>query len=102
MHETWKHFYDTGFWQRRRRLQLIAHPLCRYCAEGGVVTPATHVDHVKPHKGDWTLFCLGELQSLCAPCHNSRKQLVEARGHDIMVDDDGWPTDPKHPANRHR
>ena len=42
-----------------------------------LVTRATHVDHVKPHKGDWNLFCLGELQSLCASCHNSRKRYIE-------------------------
>ncbi|RXG91577.1 HNH endonuclease [Bradyrhizobium zhanjiangense] len=102
MREDWAHFYGTAFWQRRRRQQLLAHPLCRFCADDGLVTPATHVDHVEPHRGDWDLFCLGELQSLCSHCHNSRKQQMEARGFDVMVDDDGWPTDPKHPANRHR
>ncbi|QIG97770.1 MULTISPECIES: HNH endonuclease [Bradyrhizobium] len=100
--EDWKHFYDTAFWQRRRRQQLLAHPLCKFCAADGIVTPATHVDHVEPHRGDWTLFCLGALQSLCSPCHSSTKQRIEARGFDVAVDADGWPTDPNHPANRHR
>jgi 5-methylcytosine-specific restriction enzyme A len=102
MREAWQHFYGTAFWQRRRRQQLLAHPLCRYCSDSGLVTPANHVDHVKPHKGNWNLFALGELQSLCGPCHSSRKQIIEQRGHDILVDEDGWPTDPNHPANRHR
>jgi 5-methylcytosine-specific restriction endonuclease McrA len=35
------------------------------------VTAANVVDHVTPHKGDWTDFITGELQSLCEPCHNS-------------------------------
>ncbi|SIO49776.1 HNH endonuclease [Bradyrhizobium erythrophlei] len=102
MREAWQHFYGTAFWQRRRMLQLRMHPLCKFCAADGIVTPATHVDHVKPHKGNWNLFVLGELQSLCASCHNSRKQHEERIGFDIAVDADGWPTDPHHPANRHR
>lgn len=102
MYEAWKHFYGTPYWQRRRKMQLMAHPLCRYCADGGAVTRATVVDHIEPHRGNWNLFVLGDLQSLCADCHNSRKRVIEGRGHDILVDDDGWPTDPRHPANRGR
>lgn len=100
MREAWKHFYDTAFWLRRRKLQLKAHPLCKMCAARGVVAIATVVDHVKPHKGDWNLLALGELQSLCASCHNSSKRFIEVRGHSNEVGDDGWPLDPNHPANR--
>lgn len=100
MHEEWQHFYGTAFWQRRRKQQLKAHPLCKCCAERGIVTAARVADHVEPHKGDWNLFALGELQSLCGSCHNSRKRFIETRGHSVDVGDDGWPTDPKHPANR--
>jgi 5-methylcytosine-specific restriction endonuclease McrA len=57
----------------------------------GTVEPATVVDHVKPHKGDWTDFITGELQSLCEPCHNSAKRRI-----------DGYPTDPNHRFNRAR
>ena len=62
--ETWHHFYG-GYWQRRRRLHLLEHPLCKFCADGGVVTRASVVDHVEPHRGDWNKFVLGDLQSLC-------------------------------------
>jgi 5-methylcytosine-specific restriction enzyme A len=102
MREAWKHFYDTAFWQRRRKLQLTAHPLCAMCAARGVVTPATVADHLVPHKGNWNLFATGELQSLCDSCHNSRKRYVEVRGYSVDVGYDGWPIDPKHPANRTR
>lgn len=102
MHEAWKHFYGKSFWQRRRRLQLRMHPLCAFCEARGVVTVACIVDHVEPHKGDWNKFALGELQSLCESCHNSTKQIIEIRGHGIDIDDDGWPTDPRHPANKPR
>jgi len=36
---------------------------------------------------DWNLFCLGPLQSLCASCHNSKKQSDEARGYTTLVDE---------------
>ncbi|MFH0298368.1 HNH endonuclease [Bradyrhizobium sp. 31Argb] len=98
----WQHFYTTAFWLRRRKLQLKHHPLCKLCLGRGVVTRATVADHVVPHRGDWNKFCLGELQSLCADCHNSEKKHIESRGYGGAVDDDGWPTDPKHPANRIR
>ena len=102
MRDDWDRFYGTTYWQRRRRLQLRTFPLCRFCLAGGVTTAATVVDHVAPHKGNWNLFVLGELQSLCAPCHDSRKAIIELRGYDITVDQDGWPLDPRHPANRPR
>jgi 5-methylcytosine-specific restriction endonuclease McrA len=97
---SWKHFYDTAFWQRRRKLQLKQHPLCKFCLERGVVTPATVADHIERHNGDWNKFVLNELQSLCADCHNSSKRYVELRGYRTDVGDDGWPIDPRHPANR--
>src|SRR3954470_12727875 len=42
----------------------------------------------------------GELQSLCATCHNSSKRLLDHRGYLPDVAEDGWPTDPRHPANK--
>jgi hypothetical protein len=37
---------------------------------------------------------LGELQSLCEPCHNSAKQEIALRGYRSDVGLDGLPTDP--------
>jgi 5-methylcytosine-specific restriction protein A len=100
--QPWHHFYGTAFWQRRRKLQLQEHPLCKLCEARGVVTVATVADHVEPHRGDWNKFMLGDLQSLCADCHNSSKRLIEGRGYGKDVGDDGWPLDMNHPANRER
>ena len=62
--------------------------------------PACEVDHVVPHRGDRQLFWdANNLQSLCKPCHAGTKQAIEARGYDHQVGNDGWPVDPKHPAN---
>ncbi|RZA18825.1 MAG: HNH endonuclease [Proteobacteria bacterium] len=84
--------------------QLRAEPLCRFCAQAGRVTPATHADHIIPHRGNETLFFEGELQSLCDAnpwrCHSSRKQKIEALGYEPGCDVMGRPVDPAHPWNR--
>lgn len=95
-------WYKTPFWRRKRKLQLLHHPLCKACLQRGIPTIATVADHVQPHRGDFNKFLLGELQSLCASCHSSRKAMIEARGYSFDVGDDGWPTDDNHPANKHR
>ena len=67
-----------GKWQRARLAYLFKHPLCRACEAEGRVTEATVVDHIKPHRGDMTLFWAADTnwQSLCAPCHG-RKAVEE-------------------------
>jgi hypothetical protein len=37
----WDHWHSTARWARIRKHQLLEHPLCRYCLERGIVTPAT-------------------------------------------------------------
>ncbi len=67
----WAELYSTARWQRIRRHQLQEHPLCKYCAETGIVKPATICDHVEPHHGDVYKFWSGPFQSLCKRCHDS-------------------------------
>ncbi|MCA1452145.1 HNH endonuclease [Bradyrhizobium sp. BRP22] len=98
----WQHFYDTAVWQRLRRLQLTHEPLCKMCLARGVVTPARVADHVEPHNGDWNKFRLGPLQSLCFDCHDIHKRRIDLHGYSSDIDDDGWPIDPRHPANKVR
>ena len=95
------HFYDSQRWRNLRRHQLQAHPLCKHCAERALVTVATVVDHVVPHKGDINKFWLGELQSLCDGCHKSTKHFQELRGYRPDIGLDGYPLDPNHPVYRH-
>lgn len=60
-------------WRRKSREWLAYHPTCTMC--GG---QASLVDHITPHRGDKALFWdWRNWQSLCAPCHNSRKQRIE-------------------------
>jgi 5-methylcytosine-specific restriction enzyme A len=94
------HLYNNRRWRRRREYQLSTEPLCRYCLEAGRVTAATVADHIEPHRGNPVEFWTGELQSLCQPCHDSIKQREEIQGYRDTVGLDGWPTDPRHPANR--
>ena len=98
----WQHFYDTGVWKRMRRLQLKHEPLCKMCLDRGIVTPARVADHVEEHRGDWNKFRLGTLQSLCFDCHDIHKRRIDLHGYSSDIDDDGWPTDPRHPANKMR
>jgi hypothetical protein len=70
----WESFYKTACWQWLRKFQLMQHPLCKFYVERRIVTAANVVDHVEPHKSDWTAFVTGKLQSLCEPCHRSAKR----------------------------
>jgi hypothetical protein len=62
-------------------------------------TPARVADHVESQRGDFNKFTLGELQSLCKPCHDGRKARIERIGFQPDVDVQGWPIDPAHPTN---
>lgn len=94
----WSHLYDRK-WRKRRAKQLAEEPLCRIClALYGRSVPATVADHITPHRGDPGLFA-GPLQSLCATCHSSTKQELEASGRIRGCDAEGRPLDPAHPWN---
>ena len=87
-------------WQRARAAYLSANPLCVRCNHGGKLVTATVVDHVTPHRGDWSLFWQqGNWQALCKPCHD-RKTASEDGGYRQVtrhgVGIDGMPTNPEH------
>ena len=74
----WHGWYSLAVWTDELRPgQLLREPFCRECAWRGLRTPATDVDHIRDHKGDWTVFTdRSNLQSLCHSCH-SRKTTGE-------------------------
>jgi hypothetical protein len=53
-----------------------------------------------PHRGNYELFRLGKLRSLCAECHNAldapNRAPVRSRS---PVRANGTPSDPRHPWN---
>ncbi|QHI99350.1 HNH endonuclease [Xylophilus rhododendri] len=62
--------YDSA-WQRAREGFLRAHPLCASCEKADLVTPATVVDHIVPHRNDKVLFWTrSNWQPLCKKCHD--------------------------------
>ena len=67
-------------WRKLRDWFIRAHPYCEECLKKGIMTLATDVDHIQPHKGDARLlFDVSNLQSLCHECH-SRKTAGEDGG----------------------
>ena len=96
----WQHLYNTRRWIRGRLIHLNLKPLCVYCLQVGVTTPATVVDHIKPHMGDEELFFdTGNWQSLCTHCHDSVKAREESRGCSVGHDVNGMPVG-NHPWNK--
>ena len=64
--------YDVK-WRRARKRFLQRHPLCAGCLSRGVLTPATVVDHIVPHRGDPKLFWdETNWQPLCKRCHDQK------------------------------
>jgi 5-methylcytosine-specific restriction protein A len=63
----------TSQWAKARNLFLRQHPACAHCRLKGIVTVATQVDHITPHRGNMTLFWdERNWQALCAPCHSHK------------------------------
>jgi 5-methylcytosine-specific restriction protein A len=99
-HRPW---YNLAIWRGDgglRNKQLDHEPLCERCRALGIVTPATVVNHRRPHRGDWSLFIdPANHESVCKDHHDGLIQREEARGHVIGTDIDGRPVDPDHPWN---
>ncbi|WP_084638924.1 HNH endonuclease signature motif containing protein [Haliea salexigens] len=60
-------------WRQARAGYLAKHPICLHCERRGMVTTATDVDHIIPHKGDMRLFWdSSNWQPLCKRCHSTK------------------------------
>ena len=63
--------YNSARWRRGRRIYLANNPLCIMCYPDPV--PATVVDHIIPHRGDYNLFFdESNWQPLCEMHHNQK------------------------------
>lgn len=70
----------TSRWSKVARRYRQEHPLCVLCMQRGAIVPSEVVDHIRPHKGDDTLFWdETNWQALCKQCHD-RKTATEDRG----------------------
>lgn len=62
-------------WQKARAGFLAKHSVCEQCG-----APATVLDHITPHRGDWRLFWARENWSAkCKPCHDRKTALEDGR-----------------------
>ena len=60
-------------WRKLRLMYLSANPLCVECEKKGTIRSANILDHIIPHKGDFTLFWdTSNFQALCKSCHDSK------------------------------
>ena len=80
----WHGWYNKKIWREDLRpAQLMRQPFCCVCAERGIRTKATVVDHRIPFRGDWDLFVDPDNhQSLCKSCHDRKtaQEQAEKRG----------------------
>lgn len=81
--QIWRAWYKTPDW-RRLRLDTFRRDgfTCQMTGCGRVEGNLGRLvcDHVRPHRGDRALFFEPtNLQTLCKPCHDSRKQAEERR-----------------------
>lgn len=116
-----KKLYNSAQWNHLRTNHLAHEPFCVMCRAQGFHNDGTRTatgepqrvrtkrhlvaDHITPHKGDPRLFYdPANIQTLCPEHHYGDKQRDEQRGFSDAIGADGWPSDPKHPANakRHR
>ena len=57
-------------WRQARAAFLASHPAC---VAPGCTQPATDVDHIVPHKGDYALMWTEtNWQPLCSACHSKK------------------------------
>lgn len=67
---------NSARWRKLRRDKLAKTPLCERCQQGGKITPATEVHHIRPVETAlimWQkqslMFDPHNLLSLCHDCH---------------------------------
>lgn len=80
--EPWRRWYHTAHWKNLRTLVLARDPICKECNRN----PSTVADHIKPHKGVWSLFVdMNNLAGKCKPCHDKK----------TATEDGGFGSEPK-------
>ena len=67
-----KTYYHLKAWKALRLEILSLNPYCKMCSDKGIVTKATHIDHIDGFKNKKQFFNTKRLQPLCLPCHNRK------------------------------
>ena len=99
-------FMNSGQWKRIRQQYRGAHPLCERCLAQGRTTLATETHHRVNCGNDPDLqTAWGNLEALCSPCHaehHAPEKAEQRGGYSKVIDSEGYPISPSHPANRRR
>ncbi len=65
-------------WRKVRAAWLAGHP---QCCHPGCIQPATEVDHIVPHNGNYELmWSHNNFQGLCKPHHAAKTRLENPPG----------------------
>ncbi len=80
----WRAWYNTSRWYRLRHAVLLRDGYqCQWPGCGRIEPRSSQLvaDHKQAHRGDERLFWdERNLQTLCKPCHDGRKQRAEQGG----------------------
>lgn len=81
--------YNLWAWRKPDGLRqqiLMRDSLCVECAKRGRFIPATEADHIKPHKGDMSLFLdIDNGQGLCKSCHSEKTMREQHENKSSML-----------------
>ena len=96
----YRRFRESPIWARMKAEHLAAHPICERCN----IAPATRCRHKAWCRGEdndvvWERYSPHNIESVCSECAASAK---DHSAYQRAVDADGYPIDPRHPANKHR
>lgn len=104
LQKPWLQWYRLPAWRAYRAEYLALNPRCIICG-----APSEIVDHIKPHKGDESVFWnAANHQPLCKVCHDSKTARFDGGGgragksgaaYSLSCGEDGFPVDPNHPFN---
>ena len=103
--DEYRKLYYTKRWKQLRGTILTRDGYrcqrCKITLTNGRSDPRSAVvHHIKPHKGDLTLFNdPANLESVCWRCHSGAIQSEEVLGYAVNVGIDGWFDDNQHPSN---
>lgn len=72
-------FYGSALWKRIRAAKRRRNPLCEECAREGRITAMKVVDHKKPIREGGDPTDHDNLESLCGPHHDRKRQQERTR-----------------------
>lgn len=84
--------YGSAWDKLRKQVLTRDKHLCQPCLAKHRVTPATQVDHKTP-KAKGGTDDMGNLQGICAPCHDAKTARENGQTVRQAIGTDGWPVE---------